>query len=210
MTVILLASYGRPEGLKNVMSQIYRIARPDIKLFLNCEPIGFWRSLNKELVLIDNFEPFIWLADDVSLGEDWFDRAVDCWKKNFQDGLGLIVLNDLNVLDATAAFGMTTKAWLYVLFGETNFPNKFNHNYLDTLISDRSKQLNRFHFCKEAIVEHMHWSIGKRQRDDTDLRIHLSKKDDKQLKDQMDVEWLNGENKEAIKRMEEWQRRSKN
>ena len=96
---------------------------------------------------------------------------------------------------------MTTPRWLYVLFGEPSFPRRFGHQYLDTLVADRSKDLDRYFFCANALVEHMHPRLGKANIDKT-YRINRGRSyGDKERKDAMDDEWRKGEIGEARKRL---------
>lgn len=163
---------------------------------------GFWRVLNE---FMPEDEPFIWLADDVNPKVTFLDLALICWENNYPNGLGLVVLNDGFVKWGGACFGMTTARWIYVLFGQPFFPEEFGHAYLDTLAADRSKALNRYYFCQQSIVIHVHPQVGLAEFDETYWKIKERSYGDKAIKDRMDIEWRKGEFIEAKKRYEELQ-----
>jgi len=169
------------------------------------ETIGYWDVLNECIEPLEMREPFVWLADDIAPQEGWFEQAVDCFQDNFPKGLGLVVLNDLHLKDGGAAFGMTTKAWLYVIFGYPRLPYLFGHGLLDTLIADRSKDLGRYYFCEEAVMEHLHHSIGKSEDDEIyqNNRRRAKRFRDKAHKDNMDMNWEVIERKYAQKTLQE-------
>jgi hypothetical protein len=147
---------------------------------------GYWKCLN-EFLPSDWKVPFVWLADDIRPEGNWLLHAQECWKRHCPDGLGLVVLNDGKVNHGGACFGMTTPRWLYVLFGKSSFPRRFGHLYLDTLVADRSKDLDRYYFCPNSMVEHLHPRLGKADVDETYLLNRNRSRGDKELKDSMDT-----------------------
>lgn len=164
---------------------------------------GCWRCKNIALESARH-ELIMWTADDVKPHPGWFTKGINCFNHYFPDGLGLVVFNDLHCLDQTAGHAITSRGFLRVLFGYPRFPPEFRHFFLDTLISDRAKAVGCYHFCTEAVLEHMHWRIGKSERDSTNERNEgqRSKNGDKQIKDAMDEIWLRkGGMQEAMKRL---------
>jgi len=161
---------------------------------------GYWRVLNE---FMPPDEPFICLADDINPKITFLDMALTCWNNHYPKGLGLIALNDGYVKWGGACFGMTTAKWLYVLFGEPRFPEEFGHAYLDTLVADRSKALDRYYFCQQSIVIHVHPVYGTAEFDDTYWMLRERSHGDKAIKDAMDIEWAKGGRVEARKRYEE-------
>ena len=219
---LLLPSKGRQYQLTSLISRISKAMNEDFLLHVILDPDdeyddmtrfehviysvamskGYWKCLN-EFLPKDQEEPFIWLADDIRPSGNWLLHVQECWKRHYPDGLGLVTLNDGKVNHGGACFGMTTPRWLYVLFGEQRFPRRFGHQYLDTLVADRSKDLDRYYFCANALVEHLHPILGKANVDDTYRLSRGRSIGDKELKDEMDKEWVRGGLGEARKRLRE-------
>lgn len=224
MIRILLPSRGRLDKLGALIKVLVPQLTEDVKLYViqydedelvnyehhpqlhvvSSAAIGFWQVLNDWMVYSskNSFDPFIWLADDIKPYKGWLEKGIEEWEKRFSDGLGLLVFNDLLSKTATAAFAMTTPAWLYVLFGYPSFPKNMPHNFVDTIVSDRSQDLKRYYFCEGAIVEHMHHSAGKSEYDATYKENRRISSGSKLIKDQMDREWRSGGLKKAKQRME--------
>lgn len=230
MISILLPSTGREERLYNLLYEmepalpeggeiIVVLDHDDIRDRLKYEEIGrmmvsfmqtqfivtkergCWRCKNIALEFARN-ELIMWTADDVKPHPGWLDKGLACFRKHFPDGLGLVALNDLHCKEQTAGHAITTRQFLWVLFGQRYLPAGFRHFFLDTMISDWSKHINRHHFCEESVLEHMHWRVGKSDRDATNERNETTGADDKGLKDQMDEIWLHkGGMHKALKRL---------
>ena len=195
---ILLPSV-RPGGLE-LYERLQEECSPLATVVMDRKPGGFWKALNR---MISHHKPerFVWLADDCEPKEGWLENLIGCWKDKFPDDYGLAVCNDLVVMQGGAAFAMTTPQWLSILFGNPWFPKEFGHKYLDTIIADRSKDLGRYFFCKNAVAEHNHYLFGKAEMDtvyENNLKRGLG---DKRIKDDMDNQWKFGGKEDAIDRM---------
>jgi hypothetical protein len=222
MIRILLPSRGRVSRLEKLIPQIVDELMDDVKFYViqydEDEPVkykhhkqlhvvqssavGFWQVLNDWMVYSGrDYEPFIWLADDINPHKGWLDKGIAEWNRLFPEGLGLLVFNDLLARTATAAFAMTTPKWLYVLFGEPRFPADMPHNFVDTIVSDRSQDLKRYHFCEDIVIEHLHHSAGKSEIDDTYRNNQLISAGSKQIKDMMDRKWRSGGLEKAKERL---------
>jgi len=166
---------------------------------------GFWNALNEAIESLDWYTPFMWLADDIKPQAGWIETLNNFYERSCSSGLGLVVANDMILKDYGAIFAVITKAWLYVLFGIPRFPSEFGHSFLDTLIADRSKDLGRYYFCYDAVVEHMHPSKGKAKVDDVYIgnAKYATKKNDKNTKDFHDIAWMSGEKINAEQRLKE-------
>ena len=164
-------------------------AHPKTKFILS-KIRGCWRSTSLGFDHAKN-EFIMWTADDINPHPGWFRRATERFEKVFPDGLGLMILNDLHMLDQVAGHAMTTKRFLWVLFEEAKFPPRFYHLFCDTLVADWAKSINRCHFCENAILEHMHYSIGKMEQDETSISARRGEPetDDKIVKDDLDTVW---------------------
>jgi len=163
---------------------------------------GCWRCKNVALRYALH-DLIMWTADDVKPHQGWLEKGMECFRLSFPNGLGLVALNDLHGMEKTAGHVITTRKFLTVLFGYPYFPPKFRHYFLDTLVSDRSKSLNRYHFCTDAVMEHMHWRLGKSERDATNERNEglEERNSDKSIKEAMDNEWLAGDRQKALRRL---------
>ena len=166
---------------------------------------GCWRCKNVALEYARH-DLILWTADDVKPHPGWLEKGIGCFGHHFPNGLGLVAFNDLHCMDQTAGHAITTRRFLNVLFGHPYFPPEFWHFYLDTMVSDRAKALGCYHFCEGAVMEHMHWSLGKSEYDATNERIdsQREKNDDKAIKDAMDEIWLRqGGIQNAMNRLKE-------
>ncbi len=159
---------------------------------------GCWRCTNVGIEAAKN-DFIMWTADDAMPHPGWFWSGGDCFRKNYPDGLGLLILNDLHMRYQVAGHAMTTKRFLEILYGEPKFPSDFNHYYCDTLTADRALGLDRLEFCHNSIIEHMHWQVGKSRRDKWN-EIHEVDKvrtSDKAVKDALDHVWYNQGGRES-------------
>ena len=223
---ILLPSIGREKQLETLCEHLQSTLVEDAELlvildathkfpildfpwinFHITETRGCWRCMNEALD-IAKYQRFISLDDDTWPDEDWLSQALACFDKTFPDGLGLVAMQDGFLNYGGAAFPLTTTDWLYVLFGENRFPSRFNHLFLDTVLADRSKDLDRYYFCSSSVVEHRHWKFGKAKEDTVYRREHLTRDNtntDKDHKDALDVDWLSGGFARAKERLDELQ-----
>lgn len=164
---------------------------------------GCWRCKNIALQHARH-DLIMWTADDVRPHDGWLSKGLKCFRHHFPDGLGLAALNDLHCMEQTAGHAISTRRFLRVLFGFPHFPPEFKHFFLDTLISDRAKAVGRYHFCEGAVLEHMHWRLGKSEYDATNERSDDHHGEDKRTKDAMDAVWLHeGGQREAMGRLRE-------
>jgi len=194
--IIVISDYRDEEFLYDTSDSNIHIFKTNV--------IGYWRCLNIALDEAE-FEHILWTADDIKPHAGWLDIGISCFEDKFPDGLGVVGLNDVIVLDAACGHGISTKRFLEVLFGKPHFPYHFEHLYLDTLIADRAKSLDCFYFCENAITEHMHYSVSKAKMDTTNIINQARSRfgiGDKGRKDAMDVEWSAGGREGALNRLQ--------
>lgn len=170
--------------------------------FITTNIKGCWRCTNVGLDAA-KYDFVMWTADDALPRPGWFWAGVSCFRKRFgEEGLGLLILNDLMMRDQVAGHAMTTKRFLNVLFGQPRFPESFNHLFCDTMTADWARSIGRLAFCEESILEHMHWQYGKSERDKTNILCEVWSTGDKDTKDKLDLVWFNGGGREvAMKRL---------
>jgi len=180
---------------------------PSYLKIIRTEVIGYWRCLNIAIEKFSHSHPFLYTADDIVPDERWLDISLWEWEKKFPHGIGLLCLNDGYVGDGACGHGITTKNFLTVLFGEPRFPDQFEHLFLDTLISDRSKDLGNYLFCEDAKVHHHHFIIGNIAQDAVSKRNEGRSTGDKNRKDDMDRKWYHGGEREmSEKRMKHFEK----
>jgi len=128
------------------------------------------------------------------------------WKEHIPKGIGLLCLNDGFVGDKACGHGITTKNYLSVIYNQQQFPAHFEHLFLDTLTSDRSKEIGEYVFCENANVNHQHHLVGNIERDQVNEQTTIRARTgigDKKRKDNMDQLWIKGERENAIRRKKE-------
>lgn len=152
----------RPERLIMVVDQqpdtaamLAGLNDPRIELVVNDENIGFFGSVNRGLELVtDEQEPVAYLQVDLQFARDWHAQASVFFARTYPDGLGLISYWDGIHGGANASQGTTTKRWLWVVFGEPNFPREYFRHFGDSELSARSKELGRYGYCEAARSNH--------------------------------------------------------
>lgn len=184
------------EGLVAMLREECR-AGDEVRVII--EPGGYWNVMNKHLPT-DSRAPVLCFQDDTRPRKGFLDIARAAWLEHYPDGTGLIALNDENVCQGGATYPMMSKTWLWVLFGHEHF-HDFWHNYLDTLMADRSKDLGRYTYVPEAVCRHMHYSLGLSEQDDISLEAYHYGKDDYVMKNSFDKEWRGGGFEKALERM---------
>lgn len=164
--------------------------------------IGYWRCLNIAMSLAKH-ETILWTADDIKPHADWLKTGLACFRSVYPNGLGIVGLNDLLAFDATCGHAITTKNFMKVLFEDGKFPEDFAHLYLDTMIANMAKDLGRYHFCENAITEHIHHKSGKVERDATNImnEARAAANKDKHIKDAHDQEWYSEGKEKAFERL---------
>lgn len=163
------------------------------------DPGGYWNVMAPHLPSNPR-APVLFFQDDTEPQKGFLDIARAAWLAHYPDGVGLLALNDANVCHGGAAYAMTSKMWLWIMFGYMHFPD-FWHNYLDTLMADRSKDLGRYTYVPEAVCKHMHYSLGRSKEDAVYGEAFHFGKDDYAMKNAMDKEWREGGLEKAAERM---------
>jgi len=172
-------------------------------LTIHTNEIGYWRCLNLALLHISGDQPFLYTADDILPTEGWLTTAMEEWKEHIPKGIGLACLNDGFVKDASCGHGITTKNYLTVLYDKPEFPPQFEHLYLDTLTSDRAKEIGAYVFCEKAEVNHQHPIIGNITADIVSIKNNGRSIGDKDRKDIMDIFWIKRDKENALRRKSE-------
>ena len=169
---------------------------------LSEQRLGLWQGLNSVFSWVALIEdhPFVFVGDDVVFASDWLAQAEACWKAHFPDGLGLLSFNDGIQFHGNASHFMTTRRWLYVIFGEPFFPREYWHHFCDSELTVRSRDgFGRYHYCESSIVTH-HWEPSGQN--------YSLDHDDYKTKERRHAEWTQGGLAAARARLAEMQRAS--
>ena len=191
---ILFASIGR-EILFDALKSVYNTTKPfDVEVILvqDVRPIeqrvsNLMIESGKNFVIDFNYHKrgAIWawnralqlssgdiivpFGDDQRCYPNWLELGLNAHAE--MGGYGMVAFNDLN-LNGETQLGTTL---LYdrtfcreALGGVVAYP-VYNYFFVDNELNERARKLGKYKWCKEAIVEHIHSSNGKRTADESDL-----------------------------------------
>jgi len=193
---IVIPTLDRQTKLKNCIESIDKAKHDhNIKLYVYCTNRSDYNATANFLlayswastVLIDEYKvPEFWnthmnrtsadimiyLNDDVIVHEDCLDKLIACFMERFPDLDGIVGLNQENISNALdVAFGAVGCKYA------ERFPNKqffcpdYYRFYGDSEIGEFAKKINKFYFCSEAKITHLHPSIYPQYRDDTHAKV---------------------------------------
>lgn len=166
---------------------------PWANFIVNTENLGFWQSINRafKIARLSEDELFCYFGQDVTFDKYWLVQAEYYFPRRFRDGLGLATFKDDIHDGGNASHGISTRAWLRIIYGEPFFPREYFHYFCDSEFTVRSRDLGRFGYCKGSYVPHHHEPI----------EVAKHKPDDKAIQDRRHLEWVNGDKNEAKKRL---------
>jgi hypothetical protein len=111
-------------------------------------------------------EPYLFLcADDVKFHDGWLTAAHRC-----MTGIdGVVMVNDLHNPRGTLA--LVSRHYLDTESGCVDVPGVvccpfYRHTYVDDELRDVAQSRNRYAYCPESVVEHLHPAAGKGEWDD--------------------------------------------
>lgn len=136
----------------------------------------FW---NKHLSITDA-DAMCYLNDDCVVFEDTISSIFKEFEEHFPDYDGVIGLNQLNLNDfqtVDGAFGVIGIKYAERFPGKKVWCPDYNRFYADFELWQMAKELNKFHFSRQAQIIHCHPVIDKRLEDDThrDVRKYIRK-----------------------------------
>lgn len=190
MIGIIIPTYHRPHALERAMKNadenthslhtIYFVVEPDDwdsiweieriggNIILSYYPGSHTGAANTAYEMTE--EPFFIIAnDDFNFHKDW---DVPALKAMEDPKVGAVGLNDGSGSGVFTAITLVRRAYIEKHSGVMDVPNilyypKYNHNYVDTEFSNTAKKRGMWAVCPESIVEHMHWSFNKANKDAT-------------------------------------------
>jgi len=113
-------------------------------------------------------------ADDLIFRSQGWDTSIKDVFKQYNDKIAYVYPNDGHWGSELGTHGMFHKNWYNVLGYIT--PSIFTVDYSDNYIMDISRGLGRAIYMSEILVEHMHWTFGKSDFDQTAQEAHGRRK----------------------------------
>ena len=122
--------------------------------------------------------------DDLVYQTDGWDEKLDQELDQYkQDKVYVAWMNDGINGDRHCAFPIVSREW-YKCLGRFT-PGTFNFGYNDTWIFEVGKMLDRLHYIPFIKAEHLHFSVGKSDMDDTYAHNRTKEKGNLYAKDQV-------------------------
>ena len=144
--------------------------------------VGYWRAFAAGCARHES-KFVVNLANDLLPGRDWLMRAVSAHVERFGDQGGMIgFIDGINVACHAAHF-LVDRVTLRRLYGEKLVPTCYDHNYGDTELNVRFRELGRFALSKFAVLYHNHELTGA-PSDETYEQGRSRFEDDKRLFEQ--------------------------
>ncbi len=112
-------------------------------------------------------EPHVFLAaDDLLFHPGWLSAAMAAMREVD----GVVVVNDLHNPNGTLA--LVSRRYIEEESGCIDTPNVviypgYGHNYADDELFATARRRNRYAYCPQAVVEHLHPAAGKAEMDAT-------------------------------------------
>lgn len=216
MINVLTPSRGRPDLAKRMYESATDTAKGDVnivfgldhddptiaeyaglpyEIFRDC-PVGkIWNGLanntKKGMIMMGN--------DDLIFRTPGWDEYLLDFSKTLTNSSHVIYFNDgINGKDH-CAFPIISRSWYKKLKYFT--PECFNFLYHDTWVMDIAKKCNELHYCDDVLIEHMHFTAGKSEMDDTYKRHREGQSDKRQIDGYIYhmTDWIRQRDAEAIK-----------
>ena len=139
-----------------------------------------WNDLAEECI----GDVLIMGNDDLVYQTDGWDEKLDQELNIYKDdNIYVAWMNDNINFERHCAFPIVSRQW-YECLGRFT-PGCFNFGYNDTWIFDVGKMLDRCHYIPFIKAEHLHFSTGKSEMDDTYARNRTQEKGNLYAKDQI-------------------------
>lgn len=124
---------------------------------------------------------FVTGADDILFHANWLSNA----RKAIQPQHHVVAFNDLSKPDGTNF--MIRREYIETLGGVVDMPPGniyhpgYHHNYSDNELTETAMQRDAFLIVEDAVVEHLHWSNGKSEYDETYDSAQLTYEQDRKF-----------------------------
>lgn len=146
------------DGNIKLYQMFSKIKCDKVKMILNDINIGWIGTMNKNISEnIDDFDGFIYGADDIEFQPDCIENAVKNMKGHFPDMDGLVSIKQILSNDAygcETAFGLIGNKFARRFPDKNPFCIDYNHWYSDFEIGLAAKFLEKYYKDETAIVLH--------------------------------------------------------
>lgn len=186
---VVIPTYGRADKLEPLLENIAEATPPIYRVLFVVDPEDdpTWDVLERldadALEFAGTFpqktnagvaatsEPWALLAaDDVRFHESWFEAAM----AHATEGVGVVGTNDLHnpaVQAGEYATQILVARW-YIELGTIDEPGKvfwegYRHNEVDRELCETAKARGAYVHASDSVIEHLHFTWGKSERDAT-------------------------------------------
>lgn len=121
--------------------------------------------------------------DDLVYRTQYWDTTLETELRKYPDDVYCAWFEDKINGPKHCAFPIISRTWFDALGYFT--PGVFHFGYNDTWVYDIAKKCGRTHFIKDVVVEHLHFTTGKSQMDDTYARNRTQEKGNLYAKDKI-------------------------
>lgn len=128
------------------------------------EPIGLPRSTNL-LAFQTDAEVLIMASDDIVMRTKNWDLRMDEEAQKYPDGIYCMWFDDGHYREKLCTFPIVSRRWADTL--GYLYPPMFERLYCDQYVMDVARRLGRLNYIPDVLMEHLHWSYGKSEIDET-------------------------------------------
>jgi len=202
MIAIVIPTYHRANTLERVASNIWENTDCDYQLYFvvekdDQETIEAASKIKEATIIINKYpgthtgaantyyetcnDPYFIMAnDDFNFHKGWDTLALS----KFSDKVGIVGVND--GMNNMTPITIVSRKYIREYSGCMDMPNQlyypgYNHNFVDTEISQVCKKRGMWAEEPESIVEHMHWTFNKSPIDKTYEKSHATNTQDQIL-----------------------------
>lgn len=143
------------DGRKDYLRQVHNTFKHQQKLTILFNPkrLGWPRSMNRVFKETD-FDYYFYGSDDLGFGKETILEAMTCIDCKFPDGDGVVGMIQNLKHFCPGAFGIFGRKWKERFPDAQVFFPGYMHFCGDSELWHYSKSINKFYFCKRAMVQH--------------------------------------------------------
>lgn len=187
--VLVIPTRGeREEGVDRCIVSVLESVGEDISVSILENTTGWLKAVNGLVSImsdVDNIAKsghhFLMGADDMTFYPGAISSAVEAMDKCFPDTDGVVGFNQVNLDSGSCKAGFTLigRKFLERFKGYDFFCPDYKHYYADTEFLAYAISIGKFHYCKDAQVDHFHHSVTG-YKDSTALISGQSLEDDRE------------------------------
>lgn len=145
-------------GGESILGTITNTPYPQVSIFNSSSMEGFNNQLIKTIERVkEGF--FVSFPDDCFPEPHWLEYALEDFNNNFDDGMGLLALNEgMGYKGKKAPLPITTKEFVKKYLGGAFIRPEYNHYFGDDDLGYRVKKLNGnfYAYSARSVVRHKH------------------------------------------------------